>query len=192
MSRYPMTFVLVLFALLVTTAILADDEKPTPEESATVEKIKVIKPEDATAHATKKVVVEFKVLGANQVKDRNGKDIAFLNSMKDYKKDGNFTVVMFSDAIRKFQEGEEIKDVARHFKNKTVQVTGSIELRRGKPQIVLKKPNRSKSSKRRKRRVRTMQRRRPDRSLAIVRQILSRFGAILRMLIVWDARLEGG
>lgn len=128
MPSLPYSRCLFALALLLVchSAAVAEDEP------------KVIKPDEAVAYATEKVTVEFKVMNSNMIKDRNGKDVVFLNSMKDYKDDDNFTVVMFQDAVDEFQE-HDIDDPSKHFKDKKVRVTGGIELRRGKAQIILKK-----------------------------------------------------
>lgn len=113
---------------LGAAALFAEDEPP-----------KVIRAEDAAAHATETVTVAFTVKNSNQIKDRNGNDMVFLNSMKDYRDDANFTVVIFAEALAKFRK-RDVKAPATHYRNKKVRVTGGIELRRGKPQIILKSP----------------------------------------------------
>ena len=120
----------IVLALIPCAATVADEDAP-----------KVIKPEDAFANATKTVTVEFIVRNSSQIKDRNGNDMVFLNSMKNFRDDDNFTVVIFAEALAKFRKAE-IKAPAEHYRDKKVRVTGGIELRRGKPQIILKSPER--------------------------------------------------
>lgn len=79
------------------------------------------------------------IQAGNQVKDRNGREVAFLNSMKDYKHKDKFTVVIIADTLAKFTD-KKIEEPVKHFMGKTVHVAGSIELRRGQPQIILKNP----------------------------------------------------
>lgn len=127
------------FRTIAATALLVAGSTTCPTVVLGDDELKIIAPENAAAHATETVIVEFTVRNSNLIKDRNGKDVVFLNSMKDFKHNDNFTVVIFADTLAKFRE-QDIDDPSKHYRDKTVRVTGGVELRRGKAQIILKDP----------------------------------------------------
>lgn len=105
---------------------------------ASAEARKVIAPAEAAAFAGEKVTVEFMVEASSLLSDRES-PICFLNSMKNFRSQDNFTVVIFSEGLVKFQRAK-IEDPAEHFREKTIQVTGEVGLRQGKAQIVVEYP----------------------------------------------------
>ena len=107
-----------------------------PSFAQEVEELKQIDAVNAAAHAGEHVIVKMTVNASRLLRDR---DIGFLNSEKDYMDEDNFTVVLYEKVLNKFAE-QEIDDPCKHFRGKMIEVTGGIELRRGKPQIVLKSP----------------------------------------------------
>jgi DNA/RNA endonuclease YhcR with UshA esterase domain len=122
---------LIGLLLLLTPGLLlyaADD--PPPAAPA------VIEAREAAAHAGKTCTVAMTVESSRLLTDT---DMGFLNSKRDYRDEDNFTVVMYDKALQKFKE-LGIDDPARHFRGKQIQVTGDVELRRGKPQIILEAP----------------------------------------------------
>lgn len=96
---------------------------------------KVLSAENAAGRAGEKATVEFRVAAGTLLKDRES-PICFLNSNRNYKANDNFTVVIFSEGLKKFQNAQ-IENPATHFQNKLIQVTGEIGLRQGKPQIIV-------------------------------------------------------
>ena len=95
----------------------------------------VIPAELAASRAGEKATVELTVEAGTLLKDREN-PICFLNSMKNFRSQDNFTVVIFSEALEKFSKAN-ISNPAEHFKNKKIHVTGEIGLRQGKPQIIV-------------------------------------------------------
>ena len=98
--------------------------------------LKQVDAENAAAHAGEHVIVTMTVEASRLLRDR---DIGFLNSHEDYKHDDNFTVVLYDGVLKKFAD-QDIDDPCKFYRGKKIEVTGGIELRRGKPQIVLKSP----------------------------------------------------
>lgn len=96
---------------------------------------KVLSPENAVGRAGEKATVEFRVEASTLLSDRES-PICFLNSNRNFKSNDNFTVVIFSEGLKKFQKAQ-IDDPASHFRNKLIQVTGEIGLRQGRPQIIV-------------------------------------------------------
>jgi len=119
---------------LLTLIVLSMLAVPLPAEGG--DEPKRIDAEDAAAHAGEHVIVTMTVNASRLLRDR---DIGFLNSKKDYMDDENFTVVMYEKVLNKFAE-QDIDDPCKHYRGKKIEVSGGIELRRGKPQIVLKSP----------------------------------------------------
>lgn len=116
-----------VLALLVLAPVLAED---TPAEPQT------IKPEEAVYHAGETCRVQFEVKASRLLRDQK---IVFLNSRANYQDEENFTVVIFSAGLKKFQENN-IADPAAHYKDKTILVTGGVTLRSGKAQIKVDNP----------------------------------------------------
>ncbi len=98
-------------------------------------KPKAIPPEATTAYAGEKATVEFRVEAGTLLSDRDD-PMCFLNSMKNFRSEDNFTAVIFSEGLEKFQRAG-INDPAEQFRNKTIRVTGEIGLRQGKAQIIV-------------------------------------------------------
>ncbi len=120
---------------LLTLIVLCVLVVPLPAEEG--DEPRRIDAEDAAAHAGEHVIVTMTVNASRLLRDIH---IGFLNSEKDYKSDDNFTVVMYEQVLDKFAE-QDIDDPCRHYRGKKIEITGGIELRRGKPQLVLKSPH---------------------------------------------------
>ena len=99
------------------------------------EDLKEIKPEDASKYQDQKVAVVMKVGSSSFLEDRNK---CFLNSLKNFRDDKNFTIVLREEGLKVFAE-KKIADPAKHFRNKKICVVGKIQEYRGKPQIVVEK-----------------------------------------------------
>jgi DNA/RNA endonuclease YhcR with UshA esterase domain len=95
---------------------------------------KPITPAEAAKKINEKVTVEFRVKSVGGV--TNG----YLNSETDYKDAKNFTVFLPKETIEKFKE-MKINDPRAHFKDKTIQVSGTVMLYRDKPQINVEAPD---------------------------------------------------
>ena len=96
-----------------------------------------IAPDVATARAGEKATVKFRVESSKLLE--GDRPVCFLNSKKNHRDEDNFTVVIFSEALTKFQNAGT-KNPAEHFYHRTIQVTGEIGLRQGKPQILVEYP----------------------------------------------------
>ncbi|MFM7206908.1 MAG: hypothetical protein ACKO4T_09600, partial [Planctomycetaceae bacterium] len=62
-----------------------------------------------------------------------------LNSRANHRDKGNFTVVIFASGLAKFAEAG-VADPAGHFQDKTIRVTGRVDLYRDQPQITVTTP----------------------------------------------------
>lgn len=90
-----------------------------------------VEPADAARHVGEWCVVTMKVSSGRLMADAGR---CYLNSRKDHRDRENFTAVIFRQGLEKFSKAE-IADPASHFLDKTIRVTGTIELYKDKPQI---------------------------------------------------------
>lgn len=97
----------------------------------------VVAPADAAKHLNGRCTVEFVVRTANV--QASAQPIGFLNSADDFRSPENFTVVVFSDGLQKFQAAG-VADFVAHFKGKKIRVTGQVTERRERLQIVVADP----------------------------------------------------
>jgi len=97
---------------------------------------KAVSPEDAAAHVGTVCSVTMQVASSRLMPDGSR---CFLNSRADHRDKGNFTVVIFASGLAKFAEAG-VADPADHFKDKTIRVTGRIDLHREQPQIKVTLP----------------------------------------------------
>lgn len=95
-----------------------------------------VAPEDAAAHVGTVCAVTMPVASGRLMPDGSR---CFLNSRADHRDKGNFTVVIFASGLAKFAE-TGVADPAGHFKDKTIRVTGRIDLHREQPQIKVTLP----------------------------------------------------
>jgi hypothetical protein len=91
----------------------------------------------ALAQVGKRARVELVVESSRLMADRRA---CFLNSMKNHRDAGNFTVVIFRDGLARFAEAG-IDDPAAHFSGRTIRVRGLVAERDGRPQIVVETPD---------------------------------------------------
>ena len=66
-------------------------------------------------------------------------DVGFLNSEIDYQDPKNFLVFLAKASVEKFREAK-IEDAAEHFRGKTIEVHGKIELYHNRAQIIITAP----------------------------------------------------
>jgi hypothetical protein len=90
-----------------------------------------VKPEEAAKHVGEWCVVTMKVSSGRLMADAGR---CYLNSHKDHRDKENFTAVIFRQGLEKFAKAD-IADPATHFLDKTIRVTGTIEIYKDKPQI---------------------------------------------------------
>jgi DNA/RNA endonuclease YhcR with UshA esterase domain len=110
----------------------ASAQGPAPRrDGSLVVEAKPVKPEEAAKHVGEWCVVTMKVSSSRLMADAGR---CYLNSRKDHRDNDNFTAVIFKQGLEKFAKAE-IDDPAKHFLDKTVRVTGTIELYKEKPQI---------------------------------------------------------
>jgi DNA/RNA endonuclease YhcR with UshA esterase domain len=114
---------LALFVFVLSPVLVTADGPDKP-----------ITPAEAAKKVNEKVTVQF------QVKSVGGTTNGYLNSETDYKDAKNFTVFLPKETIEKFKE-MKIDDPRAHFKDKTIQVSGTIMLYKEKPQIKVEAPD---------------------------------------------------
>jgi alkaline phosphatase D len=90
---------------------------------------------EAAKHVGKELTIEMEVRATGMTKD---KALVFLNSEKDFKDPRNFTVVLDLKALAAGLKEARIDDPAKHFGGKQVKVTGIVNQRQDRPQIVVK------------------------------------------------------
>jgi DNA/RNA endonuclease YhcR with UshA esterase domain len=91
--------------------------------------LKPITPAAAAKKVNEKCTVEMLVASTG----KSG-GAYFLNSKENYRDEDNFTVFISKDAAETFKTAK-IDDIAAHFKGKTILVTGTVALRKERPQI---------------------------------------------------------
>jgi len=94
---------------------------------------------EALGRAGEKATVQFKVESSRLLMDRD-RPLCFLNSRRNYRDDDNLTIVIYEEGLKRLKE-KKIDNPAEHYHHKTIQVTGEIALRQGKPQIVVEYPD---------------------------------------------------
>ena len=102
------------------------------------EPVKPITPAAAAMKVKEKVTVEM------LVKSTGGRDNCYLNSEEDFKADANFTIFISKDVKEKLKQAG-IDNPAEHFKQKTIQVTGTVILFEKKPRISVTEPDQIKT-----------------------------------------------
>ena len=107
---------------------------PTTQPAAAPKTAGAITVAEAIAKIGEKVTVEFKVKATGQTTD--GVRV-FLNSTQRRDDAENFTVVLMMKDIGAALKAAGVSDPANYYKNKTVRVTGTVNLFREKPQIVV-------------------------------------------------------
>lgn len=95
----------------------------------------LIRPSQAAKYVNRTVTLEMEVRSTATL--RRG---CYLNSEKDFRNSNNVTVLIDTDAREKFWK-EDIRDPAAHFDGKTIEVTGTISLDQGKPQMKVSDPD---------------------------------------------------
>jgi acetyl esterase/lipase len=90
-------------------------------------------PAEAAKHVNEKVTVEL------QVKSTGGNRNSYLNSAPDYTAADNFTIYIPQAARSKFAE-QKIDKPDEYYYGKTIDVSGTVVLARGKPQIIVTDP----------------------------------------------------
>jgi alkaline phosphatase D len=90
---------------------------------------------EARKHLDKAWTVEFTVRATGSSR---GGNLIFLNSERDFRSDGNFTVVLDAKALAEELKAAKIEEPAAHFKGKKVRVSGTVSLFNDRPQIMVK------------------------------------------------------
>lgn len=94
---------------------------------------KPVTPAVASTKIKEKLTVEM------LVKSTGGRENCYLNSEEDFKLDSNFTIFINKDVKEKMKKAG-IDNPAEHFKQKTIQVTGTVILFEKKPRISITEP----------------------------------------------------
>ena len=90
------------------------------------------------AAAAKKI--NEKVLVEMEVKSTGGRENHYLNSEEDFKDAKNFTIFISKDLIDVFKKAG-IENPSMHYKEKVIQVTGTVVLEKEKPWIKVEEPD---------------------------------------------------
>lgn len=114
--------ILALFLSSVATFYAEDKKEAKP-----------LTPAEAAKKVNEKCTVEMEVQSAG------GRNNYFLNSKKDFRDDGNFTIFISKAAADKFKQAK-VANPVEHFKGKTIRVTGTVSLYQEKPQIKVDTP----------------------------------------------------
>lgn len=132
----PAVLRLALVASLAAVTAVADDEPAG--RTATLERAAptAIAPQEALSHVGEECTVEFVVENGRKLDEKN---VCFLNSLKDHREKGNFTAVIFRDALARFA-ADGVDNPADEFMGKTIRVSGLIAERGGQAQIVIESP----------------------------------------------------
>ena len=128
----------IAFAILALLTSALPPAGPTlaADEPAAAVAAAAIPAAEAMSHVGEECVVEFVVENGRKLDDKN---VCFLNSLKDHREKGNFTAVIFRDALARFA-ADGIADPADEFMGKTIRVSGLIAERGGQAQIVIESP----------------------------------------------------
>ena len=98
----------------------------------------IIKPENASDHIDKECIVEFEVKAARVIQDKN---VGFLNSTRDHREEGTFTVFLGKKGLQAYKDQRKIENPAAEFIGKTIRVKGKVALHKGKPEIEVEDPD---------------------------------------------------
>lgn len=109
---------------------------PAPGQE-TVGDLPAVAASGALAQVGKRARVELVVESSRLMADRR---TCFLNSKKNHRDAGNFTVVIFREGLGRFAEAG-IDDPAEHFSGRTIRVRGLVAERDGRAQIVVETPD---------------------------------------------------
>lgn len=101
--------------------VLAADAKPPR-----------IKPEEARAHAGKKVEVVFEVRGSkNSVKRKT----VYLDSESDFRSETNLGIAISERGVSELKEKRGVDAPAEFYRGKTIQVVGEVVIEEQRPYI---------------------------------------------------------
>ncbi|NBX30413.1 hypothetical protein EBR04_08250 [bacterium] len=120
-----------LTAVFLAAALFAAPGAATFGQDAAVADAVAITPDEAAAHAGKECVVTMRVNSSRHMADAGR---CYLNSLDDHRDEKNFTVVIFRRGLEDLARSD-IGDPAEHFLDKTIRVTGTVEMYKEKPQI---------------------------------------------------------
>ncbi len=135
--RHAVPLILALLGLAwAASARAADDAVAVADAPATEEAAVSISAADAADHVGEECTVELTVRAARSLAD---KDMCFLNSSRNRRDDGNFTVVIFKAGLARFKDAG-IENPALHFLDRTIRVRGTVAEFKGSAQIVVDDP----------------------------------------------------
>lgn len=119
---------LIAFGLLAWMAwpLAAQEADKPPAE-------KPLTPQEALNRVDQKVTVEM------EVKSTGGNTARYLNSEADFRDPRNFAIYIPQAALLRFYQAQ-IPDPAQFYKGKTIRVTGTVTLNRGRPQLRVDTP----------------------------------------------------
>jgi hypothetical protein len=108
-----------LMVLLIGAMVRADEARP-------------LTPAEAIKKVDEKVTVQMKVRAAKDRQEKRGE--TYLDSEEDFKDEKNLGVVITKAGAKALKKAG-IADLADHFMNKTIRVTGTVILKEERPRI---------------------------------------------------------
>lgn len=120
----PSTLWSISLWLVSTCCLLADEVKP-------------LTPEQAIQKVNEKVVVQMTVKAAKNRLEKRGE--IYLDSEEDFHNAKNLGIVVTRKGAAAFKK-KGIDDPAAHFKDKKIQVTGTVLLKQERPRIEVDDP----------------------------------------------------
>jgi DNA/RNA endonuclease YhcR with UshA esterase domain len=124
----------VLFSCVASAAARADERAATAvaDPPATP----AIPADEALSHVGETCTIEFVVHASRRLADKN---VCFLNSKKDFREEGTFTVVIFKPGLERLKS-DGIDAPETHYRDATIRVRGVVAKREGRAQIVVDEP----------------------------------------------------
>lgn len=123
-------------SILLVCLLVGSRHAGAADTTAAEPAIPAIDPADAPAHEGEECTIEFVVETARKLP---GKAVCFLNSCSDHRDEKNFTVVIFKGGLDRLK-ADGVESPAEHFEKATIRVRGVVEIRDGRPQIVVEEP----------------------------------------------------
>jgi len=104
-------------------------------QEAAVADSKVVAPEEVASREGQRITVEMRVKSSRLLADAGR---CYLNSRRDYRDETNVSIVLFRRGLAALAE-KGVEDPADHFLDKVIRVTGTVEIYKDKPQIIVER-----------------------------------------------------
>jgi DNA/RNA endonuclease YhcR with UshA esterase domain len=133
---FPFPWPLAAVALLSCAAPFARADERAATAVADAPATPVISADEALSHVGETCTIEFVVHASRRLADKN---VCFLNSKKDFRAEGTFTVVIFKPGLERLMS-DGIAEPETHYRDATIRVHGVVAKREGRAQIVVDEP----------------------------------------------------